>query len=279
MEFYKSNRGGDVCLYKGYEFCIKRKKPDGSMLWRCRTSQKTLCRSTMITRGEVILREPLDHSHESNLVKAKACKVKSNAKVEAMRQVASTRNILGTHLEAVPSVVLQAMPKKGSLERQIRRARQKVNFPLPDPTSLDFEIPAEFQDVVVRDTGRDDPDRIIVLANPEVLDSISSDTWFADGTFDKVPQIYFQLYTVHCKIGNSFPPFVYCLLPNKNEDTYTRMFSLVKEVAGVEPQKMLLDFERAAHNACANVFADTELSGCFFHLRQAVHRKVQELGL
>ncbi len=226
------------------------------------------------------MREPLDHCHDSNLAGAKAKQVISKAKEEAQRQVATTRNILGTHLEQVPSAVMKELPKKGSLERVIRRARQKANFPLPDPTSLDFEVPDEFHDFVVKDTGRDDPNRIIVLADQEMLGSITRHTWYCDGTFDKVPQIYFQLYSVHCKIGNAYPPFLYCLLPDKTEETYERMFELVKELAGgTEPMKILLDYEKAAHNACARVFPNSELSGCFFHLRQAVIRKIQELGL
>ncbi len=86
----------------------------------------------------------VDKYRHGKIAKAKANKIRSQAKDEAQRQVASTRNILGTHLEQVSSAVMREMPKKGTLERQIRRARQKANFPLPDPTSLDFEVPEEF---------------------------------------------------------------------------------------------------------------------------------------
>ena len=36
MEFYKSERGGDVCLYQAFEYLVKRRKADGTIQWWCR---------------------------------------------------------------------------------------------------------------------------------------------------------------------------------------------------------------------------------------------------
>ncbi len=147
MEFYKSVRGGDVCLYGAYEYLVKRKKANGVTQWRCRDWKKLNCPAKMETRGEEVIQAPSEHSHATDLAGARAKIVMSHMKEDAEQQLASTRNILGTRLEGVPDPVLAKLPKKSSLERRIRGRRQQATLPLPDPTSRDFEIPEEFQDL------------------------------------------------------------------------------------------------------------------------------------
>ena len=96
-----------------------------------------------------------------------------------------------------------------------------------------------------------------------------------DGTFETTPLIFFQLYTIHAKVGNSYPPCIYFLLPNKTAETYTRMLEILKMLhPGLNPSTILLDFELAAINAFKNEFPLSKVSGCFFHLNQSVMRKV-----
>ena len=45
------------------------------------------------------------------------------------------------------------------------------------------------------------------------------------------------------------------------------------------PHCLLVDFERAAINTFKKVWPMTFIKGCFFHLAQSVHRKIQEFGL
>ena len=62
----------------------------------------------------------------------------------------------------------------------------------------------------------EDPERILVLGDRELLQVLENeDVWLGDGTFAVVPTVFFQLYTIHVKIGNNYPPCVYFLLPNK----------------------------------------------------------------
>jgi hypothetical protein len=50
----------------------------------------------------------------------------------------------------------------------------------------------------------DDPDRILVLGDKELLVELYKDTIYGDGTFDKVTNMFYQLYTWHAysKIKN-----------------------------------------------------------------------------
>ncbi|CAN7938308.1 unnamed protein product [Ixodes hexagonus] len=104
--------------------------------------------------------------------------------------------------------------------------------------------------------------------------------WFADGTFKVAPALFYQLYTVHCKVNGAVIPAVYVLMKSKTEAAYTKLLSVLKsKCAAADPSTVLLDFEQAANNAFRRVFPSCQALGCFFHLRQCVYRKLQSEGL
>lgn len=113
----------------------------------------------------------------------------------------------------------------------------------------------------------------------EVLQT--SKKWFADGTFKVAPELFFQVYSLHCEVGGSVLPAAYMLLTRKNCPTYTRALSaLIGECGGVcEPSTIIVDYELAAINAFKTVLPTSDVRGCFFHLSQCVYRKVQSEGL
>lgn len=106
-----------------------------------------------------------------------------------------------------------------------------------------------------------------------------SESWFADGTFSCSPKIFTQLYTIHSIINTSVVPLVYVLLPDKTEDTYHRMFIALNSIMpNLKPKLFMLDFEKGAMNAVINIYPDTKIKGCFFHLSQSFWRRIQSLG-
>uniref|UniRef100_T1IS19 MULE transposase domain-containing protein n=1 Tax=Strigamia maritima TaxID=126957 RepID=T1IS19_STRMM len=105
----------------------------------------------------------------------------------------------------------------------------------------------------------------------------------ADGTFKVVPHLFTQLYTLHCSITNSSKvlPMVYCLMEKKNKPSYNLVFEkirdLVQDLTGVNlnPDYFISDFVIGAINAAREVFPNTAMHGCFFHLAKSVYRRVQ----
>ena len=150
-----------------------------------------------------------------------------------------------------------------------------------NPGNINFPMPAEFEDMVLYNSGQVDPLRILALGDLEQVHRLRFENiWFGDGTFNVVPSMYYPLYTIHCKVGNSDPPCVYFLLPDKTEQTYSRMVQILANLLpDANPEKILLDFEVAAHNAFRAVYRNTSISGCFFHLGQRIQRKVSDVGL
>ena len=101
-----------------------------------------------------------------------------------------------------------------------------------------FDIPEEFAPLVLHDTGPKDKNRIIALGHEDFMPILKKDLLFGDGTFQVVPAMFYQLYTVHAQVGSNYPPSIYFLLPNKTAKTYTRMIQIMKEVApGCDPKR------------------------------------------
>ena len=64
----------------------------------------------------------------------------------------------------------------------------------------------------------DGDNRMLIYATDENLNMLQmSETWCAVGTFKVVPQLFFQLYTVHALRNGYLIPCAYGLLPNKQK--------------------------------------------------------------
>ena len=100
---------------------------------------------------------------------------------------------------------------------------------------------------------------------PENLSILSkSNNWFCDGTFKVVPELFFQLYSIHAEFEGLVIPCVYALLSNKEKRTYDTAFRKLLEIEpALNPQSIMVDFEKAAINALENNFISV-ISACFF---------------
>ena len=130
-------------------------------------------------------------------------------------------------------------------------------MPLPINIAAIPAIPQEFQiteigeQFLLYDSGVGDEERILVFGSPQGLQLLSqSDNWYADGTFKVIPEVFYQLYTVHAQCGGRIFPCIFALLPNKMEEIYTRLLrEIVARINGNGPGQILVDFERAP-NKC-----------------------------
>ena len=68
-------------------------------------------------------------------------------------------------------------------------------------------------------------------------------------------------------------------MEDKRESTYDKFFKqLIQLELGLNPSHIMVDFEKATHNALEENFIAV-ISGCFFHLAKNVIRQIQSNGL
>ena len=73
---------------------------------------------------------------------------------------------------------------------------------------------------------------------------------------------------------------VFSLPINKNGTTYKKLFQILIELNGrPTPTLIKTDFEQASISAARSQFPNAKISGCLFHLGQAIQRRIAEEGL
>ena len=118
--------------------------------------------------------------------------------------------VQGQRLQGLSDHVRMFIPQRSSLNKCLQRAKNKANPEYPIPVDKSFEIPEEFSDFVLHDSGTEDPHRILALGSPALVDALfTANLWLADGTFKIVQEIFFQLYTLHFKLATDVTLLLY----------------------------------------------------------------------
>ena len=288
FEIGVTSKGRPTVIYRNFEYVKEIENVGGTVAWRCRSYQGAMkCRARLVTAGNRVVsdRQP-EHNHAGNVASALARKAVGDMKNRMTELTATPASSQAAVMSNLDHHVLMALPKRSTLTQALRRHRQKVTAtlsrPLPAlPTDLSFQVPDEFADLILYDSGPDD-NRIIIMGCPELLDGLArADLWLADGTFKVVPTLFFQLYSVHFEFGKGIcPAAIYCLMTNKTVQTYERVLNELKRLIPLAaPGSILVDFERAAINAFTSAYPTASVRGCYFHLCQSVLRKVNDVGL
>lgn len=289
VEFGISKRGKRTLILNNFEFWQYRENNQGQTLWRCIKREVFNCKATAKTVGNVVVGNlSAEHTHSGNVATALARQAVGKMKAHMTENIATPSASQGAVVVNLDGHVQMALPKRATLSRVLRRHRQIKSAaannatPLPPiPVDLTFEIPARYQAFVLHDSGPGD-DRIIVFGDRELLAALGrAQLWLADGTFKVVPNLFYQLYSIHFEfVGGLNPAAVYCLLVNKSRATYDRLLGVMKElIPNASPNKILTDFESAAMNAFRDAYPSANICGCYFHLCQSINRKVNESGL
>ncbi|CAG9836467.1 unnamed protein product [Diabrotica balteata] len=96
---------------------------------------------------------------------------------------------------------------------------------------------------------------IIFSCNTNMRFLCGSETIYMDGTFSYCAQYFKQFVTIHVFINGHYIPLCYCLLPDKSEQTYIKLFNVLKrkcKVIGLKfnPKIIFSDFEIAIYPQC-----------------------------
>lgn len=236
-----------------------------------------------------MLKEFEHNSHAGNQAGVESQEALTVAKLRALETRDPTSVIVAEAAVGLNKAAAAKMPSVASTSRSLRRVRATAN-PVPmNPTSRDFDIPAEYTTL---DGGEkflffDSRDhgvtthRTLIYATEENLSTLETcETWFADGTFDCAPKVFSQLYTIHGEVNRQALPLVYILTTSKSQAVYTEILNQLKRMnPRLRPRSIMSDFELAFLLAANDVFGRNLCRGCFFHFCQCVWREIQRCGL
>nr|CAD2125831.1 unnamed protein product [Meloidogyne enterolobii] len=109
---------------------------------------------------------------------------------------------------------------------------------------------------LLADSGEGDEQRILIFGRESFQDwSHLIEELYVDGTFLICPVLFYQFFVVLARRNDYVLPIFYCLLPNKNENTYARTFGMIRRIfPNLNPDSISVDFELAIHNAIRTIF-------------------------
>ena len=275
-------------VHEGFVYVKKKNLANGVISYECELRRnKRECRAKIEVAGNHVIGQRGTHTNAPDIGRPGALKIRQAMKRRALDTEEEPQQVMSQQLVDVTEEVAVKLPAPRTMKRAIRRQRQAAgNAPTVPRSRADLVLPEQYQQTTRRepflqfDSGADDQ-RILLFSTQENLNLLeTANDWFADGTFKVVPELFFQLFTVHGLINNQIFPCIYALLPNKTQETYARLFREITRLRpGLSPQSVMIDYEAASRRALTMVFPDAAIKGCFYHLSQSVYRNVQNHGL
>ncbi|XP_064649980.1 uncharacterized protein LOC135501673 [Lineus longissimus] len=285
-EFITSERGKDKLVYDGYVYTRQKLLAGNRTSWIC--EQRSKCKARVTTDGLHVVKAMNQHTHAPNRPAVQAQRVQQQMKARVQTTQETIQQVLTENVGNLGEGAAVLLPNIANMRRALRMQRQTSAQPEPQPqNAMNMEIPERYTRTLRGelflqfDSGVGNPNRILIFCTQRNLELLAyCEHWFADGTFKTVPLIFFQLFTIHVLLNDSVTACIYALLPNKTQETYARLFTTIRQlIPNANPETFLMDMERAASNAASEIFPNVDIKYCFYHLSQAVWRKIQEQGL
>ena len=127
---------------------------------------------------------------------------------------------------------------------------------------------------------------IKIISTNEMLKNLNNkdiEQYFMDSTYKIIPNVgdYKSLITLlgYNNKLNTFVQCCYALITEETQEIYKQFLILLKINYSFEPKYITLDFSKAEENAVLEVYKNTEIIFCFFHLVKCWWNKLNKLGL
>ena len=296
MEILQTVRGQTKIVLDGFIYVKLQTLVDGeTTVYECEQRRKGLCKARVKVKDNMIVEQQNEHTHAGDHARVEALKVRNALKRSALETQQSAAQIIAENISSISEATASKLPKLSTISRTIRRQRQEA-FGIPSRNVgpkifadclANLIIPKEF-----RETLRGDifllydynhaNSRIVMFGTLESLNQLEqSDHWFCDSSFKIVPELSCYLFTVHTIVGSDIViPCLYGLLPNQDEKTCNDFFrGLLNLNSNLSPRVILTDYELPSINALRSTWPNVTVEGSFYHLSQAIYRKVQNEGL
>lgn len=288
IELVKSNKGFIKLIVDGYCYHLD-KKYKTNFYWECECRKTYMCKSRVISYEEngkhLIKKGPNTHSHTPVAANPSVYKANAELKELAKQSHLPPANIIATVTSQCAPNCRVYLPPKEAQKSKIGRVRRANDCSEP-LTLQEIAIPENLKyvdgDLFLLSEKEFDNEKIIVLGTLENLKELGKcDLWLMDGTFQVVPSIMRQLFTIHGKIGDEIVPLIYIIMSSKSKKAYCECFFVICEIAvanniSMNPKYIISDFEKASIAAAKELFPSSLSKACFFHFGQIIWRRIQK---
>lgn len=295
FEKIKSNKNGFFLKVNNFKFRFKKRndKTEYYQCVSCKVSVKLDLRTSKLSNlGEFKNQDiyPTHHhsDHKSSIDNSKfrndiKCSIKDNLN-KTVRS--SFNNSLIKNIENFNHLQLFDQLKSGLLKFKNNQL-PKSPLNLDDLKNIDEQyvnLPNEEQFLQIN-FSENSNERIICFFTHDFLAHLcNSKVVFSDGTFKKCPHLFSQLFIISFEFKGKIIPAIYCLLPNKSKETYTKLFQLLEDHADMfqlnfYPEEFSCDFESGLLSCIREKYRETLIKGCLFHMNQCFFRHLQSIGL
>jgi hypothetical protein len=270
----------------GFLYWFHRHGAAGTTQWRCAARG---CGGRVRVEPDGVSSCPTaHHNHLPDSLDSAVRAVKTGLKRKAAEEgaSASTRSIVGSVLASRSDTVLAALPARRSLLRATRRTKRGKGVLPAEPSSSDWDVPDVYRSLngetfLFCDFWVGNEHRVQGWATPGMLAGLEmSEGVYVDATFKAAPSQSYQLWVLHAVLRGYTIPCAFFIMDSKKEACYRACLrALTQLLHRWNPTWAMMDFELAEASAFASIFPACSVLKCWFHLRQSIQRKVQELGL
>lgn len=285
----RSKRGKPKFVHNGFIYIFdKLSQNQLTTFYRC--EQKDRCKARIHVQNGEVTKILNNHCHDATPAKVEVDISKTKMKQRAAESNEPTAQVINACIGNLSQAGQASMPNLNSLRKIIRRQRNQIDAPPPAPISLqELVIPDRYKTInsndleerfLLGDTGPRE-DRILLFGRGQNLQYLEqTEIWYVDGTFKSAPLLFSQVYIILAEVYGAVVPVIYALLPNKRKATYSSLIRMITEIKpGVNPRRIICDFEIAAFSAFKEQFPEARICGCFFHLSQNLQKQVSIMGL
>lgn len=284
----KKNLVHDNYIYREYY------RSKNAVHWRCVLFEEKKCQAKIRTTSDHKCGKIIDtgnctitHNHVSEKSDISVVKVKNKFKKMASTTAESSMNIVSKCTNDISSSTSSSLPLNKSMCKTIQRQRTKILGGPALPTDVNnFVVPDMFKktlrgELFLLFDSNENGKRILIYTTMNNLKILKKcKVWQGDGTFDTVPNIFEQLYTIHGRYRGNLIPLVYVITTHRDKETYKKVLEQLSEtMPGLKPSKLIVDFDLAFIYAFEEFFAECDIHGCYFHWTQCIWRKIQNLHM
>lgn len=289
LEIIKNQKGGCLMIRgNGHRYTKNKTNANGTTLWRC-VNRICSASATLDKDNQNILRESA-HVCEPSMVVNEVVKKREELKRAVCEDLGPVPKIVEDVMKKLrkdSKKDADLIPTFNTMKDSLYRARKRfLNTDLlAHDTTQSITIPEVLaKHFLVCEDG--DQEKNIVFSTKTARNIIkgSSGSFFADGTFKVTPKPFYQFYVLHLDLNSdkkttNIIPVIYVLLPNKTEQTYNRLFSIIKQNFEIDIKNFKCDYEIAQMNAVSNIFPNAKISGCYYHFNHAVWKYSKKIKL